>query len=91
MNDCNATPIECELVIILDRFNENLNKLDEFSNIILDKTCKISNYREPTEKDCEEKKQREGYIGESDSRISRFIDYNNRLEKIVKGLTKIAG
>lgn len=91
MSTCKETPSECELATILSRFNENLSKLDEFSNIILDKTCKITNYREPSPEDPEEPKQREGYVGEFDNALSRFYDYNSRLQEVIKGLVKIVG
>ncbi len=89
---CKETPKDSELATILTKFNEQLYKLDEFSNIILDKTSKIHEYREPLQKeDCDKKIQRPGFVGECDNSISRFSDYNNRLEEIVKGLDQIVG
>ena len=94
MNDSKLTasePKDSELQTILFKFNDELSKLDEFSNIILDKTCKISNCREPSAEDKEKTDQREGYVGEFDSAISRLRAYNNRLEEIVGGLNRIVG
>ncbi len=85
------TPKDSELQTILFKFNDELSKFDKCSNIILDKTCKIINYREPLADKCEEKTQREGYLGEFDNALLRLYYYNNRLEEIVGGLTRIVG
>ena len=82
---------DSELQIILSKFNDELNKYNEYSNIILEKTCKILNYRvskEPPEKQTD---QREGCVGEFDNAILRLRDYNSRLDEIITGLNKIVG
>ncbi len=88
---CSAEVSRPEFVAILENFKDELSRLDENSNVIMDKACQLRDFREPNKGSEEDQKPIEGVIGELEQCISRMRYYNNRLNEVKNGLIRFIG
>jgi len=90
-NKCSTVPNRPDFEVVLEKFNEELAKMEEFTNVTLDKVCKFKNVREPIEPDSKDGDNVGGVLYEFDVCISRMRKYNSILKEAKNGLSEIVG
>lgn len=80
-----------EFVRLLNDFDRELNKLDGYSNIILNKLTVLGSFREPKNIIQEDMPIKSGIVGQLEERLRMLELYNALLEEAMRGLYKFVG
>jgi len=82
---------ETEFDRIINQFDIKLNKLDELSRLIAEKTSVIITFEESAIKETNESKSSGALIGEFELRLARLQDVNDRLDNVLYNLIRLVG
>ena len=83
--------VSSEFERIINLFENELDSFNNLSSSILNKACKLKNFKEPIEQGENEKVNPDGIIEKLHERISHMSKLNNRLKFINDGLIDIIG
>ncbi len=83
-----------DFISILDDFRHELSRLDENSALVMDKACRLRDFRQPVDKDPSLEGPTtvpDGIINNLRDCINVFREYNARVAEIGEGLTGFVG